>query len=49
MRLAFLRLLFQECGATGSTLLFVSHDRQLEPMFERHVALHEINRPQAAH
>jgi putative ABC transport system ATP-binding protein len=49
MRQAFLRLLFQECGATGSTLLFVSHDRQLEPMFERHVALHEINRPQAAH
>lgn len=49
MRQAFLQLLFQECGATGSTLLFVSHDRQLQPLFARHVALHEINRPQAIH
>jgi putative ABC transport system ATP-binding protein len=43
MRQAFLRLLFQECGETGSTLLFVSHDRQLESQFERHIALDEIN------
>jgi putative ABC transport system ATP-binding protein len=43
MRHAFLRLLFQECGETGSTLLFVSHDRQLESQFERHIALDEIN------
>lgn len=47
MRQAFLQLLFQECEATGSTLLLVSHDRQLETLFERHVALHEINRPQS--
>lgn len=44
MRQAFLRLLFQECEETGSTLLFVSHDRQLESLFERHIALDEINR-----
>ncbi len=43
MRQAFLRLLFQECEAAHSTLLFVSHDRQLEPLFEQHIALDEIN------
>lgn len=43
MRQTFIRLLFQECEATGSTLLFVSHDRQLESLFERHIALDEIN------
>ncbi|PVV11887.1 MAG: methionine ABC transporter ATP-binding protein [gamma proteobacterium symbiont of Ctena orbiculata] len=44
MRQAFLRLLFQECEETGSTLLFVSHDRQLETLFERHITLDEVNR-----
>ncbi|MCP4994210.1 MAG: ABC transporter ATP-binding protein [Gammaproteobacteria bacterium] len=43
MRQAFLRLLFEECKETESTLLFVSHDRQLESQFERHVTLDEIN------
>ncbi|OOY43493.1 methionine ABC transporter ATP-binding protein [Solemya velum gill symbiont] len=43
MRETFIRLLFQECDATGSTLLFVSHDKQLESLFERHVTLEEIN------
>jgi putative ABC transport system ATP-binding protein len=43
-RQAFLRLLFQECEQTGSTLLFVSHDRQLESLFERHITLDDINR-----
>ena len=46
MRQAFLRLLFQECEATGSTLLFVSHDRQLESLFKHHITLDEINRIQ---
>ncbi|OOZ36300.1 hypothetical protein BOW51_07735 [Solemya velesiana gill symbiont] len=46
MRQAFLRLLFQECEETGSTLLFVSHDRQLESLFEHHITLDEINRTQ---
>ncbi|MCG7904382.1 MAG: ABC transporter ATP-binding protein [Candidatus Thiodiazotropha lotti] len=43
MRQAFLRLLFQECDESGSTLLFVSHDRQLASLFERHIALDELN------
>lgn len=43
MRQAFIKLLFQECDETGSTLLFVSHDRQLESLFERNIALDEIN------
>ncbi|MET0005991.1 MAG: ABC transporter ATP-binding protein [Candidatus Thiodiazotropha sp.] len=43
MRQAFLRLLFQECEETGTTLLFVSHDRQLESLFERHITLDDIN------
>ncbi|OOZ42797.1 ABC transporter ATP-binding protein [Solemya elarraichensis gill symbiont] len=43
MRQTFIRLLFQECDATGSTLLFVSHDKQLESLFERHVSIEEIN------
>jgi putative ABC transport system ATP-binding protein len=44
MRQAFLKLLFQECEETGTTLLFVSHDRQLESLFERHISLDNINR-----
>jgi putative ABC transport system ATP-binding protein len=44
MREIFIRLLFQECEETGSTLMFVSHDKQLESLFERHITLEEINR-----
>jgi putative ABC transport system ATP-binding protein len=47
-REAFVRLLFQECDASGATLLFVSHDRQLEPLFGRHIELAEINRAAAS-
>ena len=43
MRQAFIRLLFQECDETGSTLLFVSHDRQLESLFKHHITLDDIN------
>ncbi|MET0013139.1 MAG: ABC transporter ATP-binding protein [Sedimenticola sp.] len=43
MRHAFIRLMFQECDETGSTLLFVSHDRQLESLFQHHITLEEIN------
>lgn len=43
-RAAFLRLLEQECAEQGSTLLFVSHDPALEPLFDRTVALADINR-----
>jgi putative ABC transport system ATP-binding protein len=40
----FLQLLFKECSQTQSTVLFVSHDRQLEPLFDRCISLQEINR-----
>jgi putative ABC transport system ATP-binding protein len=39
----FLNLLFKECAQTKSTVLFVSHDRQLEPLFDRCISLQEIN------
>ena len=43
-RETFLQLLFQECERAGATLVFVSHDRTLESMFSRTVALPDINR-----
>jgi putative ABC transport system ATP-binding protein len=46
MRQAFLKLLFQECEETNTTLLFVSHDRQLESLFQRHIILDDINHAQ---
>jgi putative ABC transport system ATP-binding protein len=44
-REAFLRLLFRECETEGATLLFVSHDRSLETLFDRTLALDDINEP----
>ena len=41
-REAFLRLLFRECEAEGATLLFVSHDRSLEKLFDRTLALDDL-------
>jgi putative ABC transport system ATP-binding protein len=38
-RESFIRLLFQECRESGSTLVFVSHDASLEPLFDRTVRL----------
>ncbi|WP_127474607.1 ABC transporter ATP-binding protein [Sulfurivermis fontis] len=43
-RAAFVELLLDECAALGSTLVFVSHDRALEPLFHRALCLEEINR-----
>jgi putative ABC transport system ATP-binding protein len=40
----FLDLLFTQCGAIRSTLLFVSHDRRMMPLFDRALSLTEINR-----
>jgi putative ABC transport system ATP-binding protein len=39
----FLTLLFESCERTGATLIFVSHDRGLMPLFDRSIALTEIN------
>lgn len=38
----FLQLLFAEVKARGSTLLLVSHDRELAPLFDRVLRLDEI-------
>ena len=43
-RAAFLDLLFAECRAAGASLLFVSHDRSLAPLFERDLDLGTLNR-----
>lgn len=47
-RESFIRLLFDECARAGSTLVFVSHDASLEPLFNRTVRLSEINRSAVA-
>ncbi|MCG6967190.1 MAG: ATP-binding cassette domain-containing protein [Chromatiaceae bacterium] len=43
-RESFIRLLFDECRQAQSTLVFVSHDAALEPLFDRSVNLARINR-----
>lgn len=42
-RQSFLDLLFAQVRAAGSTLLFVSHDRELASRFDRSIDLSEIN------
>jgi len=44
VRAEFLSLLKKECEQSGSTLLFVSHDSNLESAFDRVVYLDQINR-----
>ena len=39
----FLQLLFASCKAAGATLIFVSHDHTLMPLFSRTVELSDIN------
>ena len=39
----FLRLLFTHCREIGSTLIFVSHDRRMMPLFDRGLSLAELN------
>jgi putative ABC transport system ATP-binding protein len=43
----FLELLFARCADAGATLVFVSHDRQLEHVFDRAVSLADLNVMQA--
>ena len=47
-RQRFLELLFECAGEAGSTLIFVSHDRTLMPLFHRAISLPEINHVRAA-
>jgi putative ABC transport system ATP-binding protein len=44
----FLELLFECTDEAGSTLIFVSHDRTLMPMFHRAVSLSDINHAQTS-
>ncbi len=43
-RREFLDLLFEQCRAVSAALIFVSHDRGLQTMFDRSVDLSELNR-----
>jgi putative ABC transport system ATP-binding protein len=40
----FLNLLFKEVDRTGATILFVSHDKSLAPLFSRTLSLRDINK-----
>ena len=42
-RKSFVRLLFDECAEAGATLIFVSHDASLEPLFDRTLRLADVN------
>ena len=46
-RSAFLELLLRETTAAEATLLFVSHDTALAPLFSRTLALSDLNRAAA--
>lgn len=48
-RQRFIELLFQECRAHKTTLLFVSHDQQLAPLFQQQIKLDAINHRHNAH
>jgi len=43
-RESFVKLLFDECRQSHSTLVFVSHDMALQPMFSHNIDLLDINR-----
>lgn len=47
-RAQFLALLFAQVEAAGSSLLFVSHDRELAAQFDRQLDLADINRAEVA-
>lgn len=44
LRESFIRLLFEECEKETITLVFVSHDRSLAPLFDRTIRLPDVNR-----
>ncbi len=43
LRDAFMALLLAQCRAAGSSLVFVSHDRQLAAQFDMNVSLADVN------
>jgi putative ABC transport system ATP-binding protein len=42
-RSAFIELLLEQANQANSTLLFVSHDPTLEPLFDRSLDLRQLN------
>lgn len=42
-RASFLQLMFKECALQNTTLLFVSHDDALSPLFDKSIELAHIN------
>lgn len=42
-RAAFIELLFRECKAAAATLLFVSHDQNLQKLFDRVIGFDQLN------
>ena len=46
---AFLQLMSAQCQAAGTTVLVVSHDDSLQPLFDRTISLTEINQAGAGH
>lgn len=46
---AFLQLMSAQCQAAGTTVLVVSHDDSLQPLFDRTLSLSEINQAGAGH
>ena len=46
---AFLQLMSAQCQASGTTVLVVSHDDSLQPLFDRVVQLQDINHAGAVH
>ncbi len=40
----FLKLLFEMCREQQTTLVFVSHDRSIQSLFDRSISIQEINR-----
>lgn len=48
-RQSFLDILFETVASNRQTLIFVSHDRRMEKLFDRHIGLSEINRAALPH
>ncbi|WP_276524286.1 ATP-binding cassette domain-containing protein, partial [Enterobacter hormaechei] len=46
---AFLQLMSAQCQVAGTTVVVVSHDDGLQPLFDRTIALAEINHAGGAH
>lgn len=46
---AFLQLMSAQCRAAGTTVLVVSHDESLQPLFDRTIALSQINHAGGTH